>query len=275
MNLLVVLKRSLMALRILQVCSALAIVIMFAYLTGLIAANRLGLTSRMIAIETMSGISLLYFVPVLVRVIKYGRDSQSTSAWSRQLIILGAADLVLALFYIGIIIIMTAAGLPANCYGLTRQNWNSNDAPNDPQSGYTTIRFGPGLAGQQGELDYLCPLGIASFGLSFVIILFLFLSGIVAGYHYIVCRFLRGSKPGKDVGNELPCEEGLDQSTGLNGTFDVPKGPCSSCRCPWPRCNHFKGIGFSPQELATSADGGSTEIFEKEVMEILEKDCKE
>jgi hypothetical protein len=53
MSLVSILKRSLIALRILQVCSALAIVIMFAYLTGLIAVNRLGLTSRMIAIETM------------------------------------------------------------------------------------------------------------------------------------------------------------------------------------------------------------------------------
>jgi hypothetical protein len=110
----------------------------------------------------------MYFVPVLYQVAK-NKDSLLTPFWSRQLLILGAVDLIVALFFIAIIIVMTAAGLPANCYGLTRQNWNSNDAPNDPLPGYTTIRFGLGVAGQQGELDYLCPLGVASFGLSFIV----------------------------------------------------------------------------------------------------------
>lgn len=55
------------------------------------------------------------------------------------------------------IVVMRDSRLPYNCYGLTRQNWNPHDLPNDPAPGYATIRFGDGTPDGTGELDYLCP----------------------------------------------------------------------------------------------------------------------
>lgn len=55
-----------------------------------------------------------------------------------------------------------------NCYGLTRQNWSSNDLSNDRKPGYATIRFGDGTQDGARELDYLCPEVKAGFGLTVV-----------------------------------------------------------------------------------------------------------
>ena len=114
--------------------------------------------------------SLIYFILTL-RAIRRLQINLLATLRSCRLIAYACLDLLIAGLYIAILTVLSAGGLPANCYGLTRQNWNPGDAPNDPSPGYTTIRFGPGVAGQHGELDNLCPLGMASFGLGVLVML--------------------------------------------------------------------------------------------------------
>jgi hypothetical protein len=113
---------------------------------------------------------MIYFILTL-RAIHRLQTHLSVTLWSSRLIAYACMDLLIAGLQIAILTVLSAGGLPANCYGLTRQNWNPGDAPNDPSPGYTTIRFGPGVIGQRGELDHLCSLGMASFGLDVLVML--------------------------------------------------------------------------------------------------------
>ena len=116
-----------------------------------------------------SGLSLIYFVLALViHLLRRPKINTPNSPRYPRVLTFAVLDLLFIGVYIGILSVLSAAGLPANCYGLTRQNWNVGDEPNDPLPGYTTIRFGPGLAGQRGQLDYLCPMGVGSYGLGII-----------------------------------------------------------------------------------------------------------
>lgn len=97
--------------------------------------------------------------------------------------------------YLAKITVLGLAGLPADCHGLTRDNCrftipfiypyperytdmamesdtqltltdDDNDLVRQPNTGYSTIRFGPGTSENIGELDRLCTFPRSVYGLS-------------------------------------------------------------------------------------------------------------
>lgn len=68
-----------------------------------------------------------------------------------------AGDVVFNGIMIAIITVLSRTGLPTDCHGLTRDDKEKNDAPNNPPPGYDTIRFGDG-ENIKGLLDRYCSL---------------------------------------------------------------------------------------------------------------------
>jgi hypothetical protein len=86
--------------------------------------------------------------------------------------------------------ILSAAGIPSNCHGMTRSNCpfipfpvpfyftqlqlipfpdSPGDTPNNPAPGFVTVRFGLDTLGNYGELDKYCSLPQAAFSLSIIV----------------------------------------------------------------------------------------------------------
>jgi hypothetical protein len=98
-------------------------------------------------------------------------------------------DILLLALVLGFLILASAAGLPANCGGVTRLNFNPDDAPNDPAPGYTTIRFGPGVAGQKGMLDKYCPLVEATFWLEIIVLALMITSAMAKALLVLMAKY--------------------------------------------------------------------------------------
>ncbi|KAL7622560.1 hypothetical protein AAE478_008067 [Parahypoxylon ruwenzoriense] len=69
-----------------------------------------------------------------------------------------AGDVLFNGMAIAIITVLARAGLPTDCHGLTRDDMEIGDAPDDPPDGYSTIRFGDKERDRKGLLDKYCSL---------------------------------------------------------------------------------------------------------------------
>ncbi|KAH8666362.1 hypothetical protein BX600DRAFT_511301 [Xylariales sp. PMI_506] len=150
-----------------QVLSTLICAILNGFLLVYINLNRLGLTDAMFALEIMTCITLIYTAVVLLIQHTGRRYLKARGAW---VTIFVGGDLLFTGLNIGVITVLAGSGVPSNCAGLTRSNYDEGDAPNNPPQGYQTIRFGTGSPGDRGVLDKFCSLEQAYYFLTVILI---------------------------------------------------------------------------------------------------------
>ncbi|KAI1458150.1 hypothetical protein F4805DRAFT_457064 [Annulohypoxylon moriforme] len=147
------LSRCLLFARLLQVAGTLVTAVMNGFLLVYIHVNRLGLTTGMFCLEMMVCVALIYSGIVLLFQHSGAPQRRSSTPLITTVV---AGDVVLNGIMIAVVTVLARAGLPTNCYGLTRSDMENGDAKNDPPKGYGTIRFGDGHI--KGVLDQYCGL---------------------------------------------------------------------------------------------------------------------
>ncbi|KAE9377175.1 hypothetical protein N431DRAFT_436427 [Stipitochalara longipes BDJ] len=175
--------------RMSQVASTTVILGTNGFLIRLIGTRKLGLAPRMIAIQNLAALVLFYTIISLL-VLHIYRKSARTCYVTASII----GDLVFTGVCIAILSIYAIAGVPANCGGLTRENWNPGDAPNNPQKGFDTVRFGHGLYGSYGELDIYCDLPVADFAMTVILIFTYTLNIILSVLHILSFNYTHKSE---------------------------------------------------------------------------------
>ncbi|KAH9885498.1 hypothetical protein F4778DRAFT_787160 [Xylariomycetidae sp. FL2044] len=149
------LSRWIALIRLSQALGSLVTAVMNGFLLVYIQLNRLGLASSMFALEMMVCVALIYtsFV-LLVQHTGSRRDHSSTT----MIAFFVAGDAIFNGITLAIITVLARSGVPSDCHGLTRDNVEPGDAPDDPPEGYNTIRFSDGKNGDKGLLDRYCAL---------------------------------------------------------------------------------------------------------------------
>ncbi|KAL8418032.1 hypothetical protein RB594_001587 [Gaeumannomyces avenae] len=155
--------------RCLQILASLAASVLQAVLLAYITINRLGPGQSLPVLQGMMTSSLL-FSTLALALIRTGKRGQKTP-WLVTAIL---GDLVFIGILLAELTILSQAGLPANCAGLTRSNYLPEDSKEEPKTGYTSTRFSNQFGGSKGELDRYCALSrgffIIALGLVFAFI---------------------------------------------------------------------------------------------------------
>lgn len=129
--------------------------VMNGFLLVYIHENRLGLASSMTSLELMACFTFIYSAVVLLVQHTGSRRKRPSTPIIAAFIV---GDVVFNGVAVAIITVLACTGLPLDCHGLTRSNYDSTDAPNKPPDGYQTIRFGNEDDGVKGLLDKYCAL---------------------------------------------------------------------------------------------------------------------
>ncbi|KAI1473106.1 uncharacterized protein F4812DRAFT_39545 [Daldinia caldariorum] len=145
--------RWLLLTRLLQVSCTLVTAVMNGFLLAYIHRNRLGVTTSMFCLEMMICIALIY--SGLVLSIQHSGNQRRRSSTILATIFV-AGDVLLTGIMIAIISVLSRTGLPTDCHGLTRDDMEKGDAPDNPPPEYDT-RFGDG-DDIKGLLDKYCSL---------------------------------------------------------------------------------------------------------------------
>jgi hypothetical protein len=103
-----------------QFMGALAASCLNGYLVALIYSQKLGLTNIMIILEFMASITAIY-VLLTILIQHTGRRSKMTS-WLTFFVV---CDIIVCGVTLGAITLLSNAGLPSNCAGLTRYDRES------------------------------------------------------------------------------------------------------------------------------------------------------
>ncbi|KUI53543.1 hypothetical protein VP1G_00937 [Cytospora mali] len=152
------------AIRIWQWSSSFFVYASFSLLYEHIQRNRLGENDRMKEIQVLGLVSLVYSTTVVccVHILK----TLDIRIWRVFAIMSLPGDLTIMGICLAKITILSFSGLPADCHGLTRDNYDGNDLVRQPADGFTTIRFGSWSHDLTGELDELCTFPQTVYGLS-------------------------------------------------------------------------------------------------------------
>lgn len=180
--------------RCFQVACCVVILSSNGWLINLIATRRLGLGPNMLALEWIGCIQLFYITITVLALHILHRSTRR--AW---LITFMVWDLIFVGVCIGMISIYSFAGVPANCGGMTRSNYNPGDAPNNPAPGFTTVRFGPGLFGNYGELDIYCDIPQTDYAMCVLLVFTYILTLILAITRILSYRYTRNTVVSKMV----------------------------------------------------------------------------
>ncbi|EJT80807.1 hypothetical protein GGTG_00801 [Gaeumannomyces tritici R3-111a-1] len=159
--------------RCLQILASLAASVLQAVLLAYITINRLGPGQSLPVLQGMMTSSLL-FSTLALTLIRTGRRGQKTP-WLVTAIL---GDLVFIGILLAELTILSQAGLPANCAGLTRSNYLPEDSREAPKTGYSSIRFSNQFGGSKGELDRYCALS-RGFFIIVVGLVFAFIGSII------------------------------------------------------------------------------------------------
>ncbi|KAI7783742.1 hypothetical protein LA080_011451 [Diaporthe eres] len=156
------------AIRIWQWSSSFFVYASFSLLYDHIQKNRLGANDRMRGVQILGLVSLAYSTIVVccVHVFK----TLGLRTWRVFAVMSVPTDLTIMGINLAKITILSYSGLPADCHGLTRDNYDGNDLVRQPTDGFTTIRFGSLTKEVLGELDSLCTFPRTVYGLSVVAI---------------------------------------------------------------------------------------------------------
>ncbi|KAI1371079.1 hypothetical protein F4677DRAFT_322368 [Hypoxylon crocopeplum] len=149
------LSRWLLFARLLQASGTLVTALMNGFLLVYIHLNHLGLAGSMFCLEMMACSAFIYSSIVLLMQHAGSRQRRSSTALTTAFII---GDIFFNGMMIAIITVLSHTGLPTDCHGLTREDNEVGDAPNDPGPGFNTIRFGDKDRDIKGQLDKYCAL---------------------------------------------------------------------------------------------------------------------
>ncbi|KAI6371095.1 hypothetical protein MCOR25_004029 [Pyricularia grisea] len=94
-----------------------------------------------------------------------GRSTQTT--W---LVATIAGDICFIWMGLAMITLLSHAGVPAHCAGLTKSAYADDDTRREPAKGYTSIRFTNQWNGAKGELDRFCALERIFYGATLLLI---------------------------------------------------------------------------------------------------------
>src|SRR5436305_21941 len=111
------LKLFLLVIRMIQFITSLVAAALLADITRIVAVGRLGLSSRLISVEVISGLATVYACSAFFTVHRLRKTQEDA-----RLIIYSVLDILVVGLYLGFIVVLCIAGLPANCGGLTRAN---------------------------------------------------------------------------------------------------------------------------------------------------------
>lgn len=175
--------------RCLQILASLAASVLQAVLFGYITINRLGPGQSLPVLQGMMTSSLIFSTLALV-LIRTGERGKKTP-WLVAAIL---GDLVFIGILLAEITILSQAGLPAHCAGLTRGNYLPEDAKEAPRPGYTSIRFSNQFGGNKGELDRYCALSRGFFIIAIALV-FAFIGSIIVEVLMVVAgSYTKNSK---------------------------------------------------------------------------------
>ncbi|KAI0129502.1 hypothetical protein BJ170DRAFT_681001 [Xylariales sp. AK1849] len=178
----------LILIRGLQILGTLVSAILNGFLLVYVHINRLGLSSAMFSLEILVGfmmltrslrqastlitpnqtcITLCYTAIVL---LVQHTGSRRLRARPSLIVTFVVGDIVFTGIMIVVISILARTGVPSNCAGLTRSDFEDSDAPNNPDDGYGTVRFGSGSGDDKGMLDHFCALERSYYFISIAIV---------------------------------------------------------------------------------------------------------
>ncbi|ROW03125.1 hypothetical protein VMCG_05687 [Cytospora schulzeri] len=152
------------AVRIWQWSSSFFAYASFSLLYDHIQRNRLGEGERMRGVQILGLVSLVYSTAVVCSVHIF--KTLDIRIWRVCAVMSLPGDLTIMGIFLAKITILSFSGLPADCHGLTRDNYDGNDLIRQPADGFTTIRFGSWTHDISGELDDLCTFPRTVYGLS-------------------------------------------------------------------------------------------------------------
>ncbi|KAI1480925.1 hypothetical protein F4774DRAFT_64782 [Daldinia eschscholtzii] len=175
--------RWLLLARLLQVSCTLVAAVMNGFLLVYIHINRLGFATSMFCLEMMICIALIYSGVVLLMHHSGNRRSRPSTTSATIFI---AGDALPTGIMIAIIAILSRTGLPTDCHGLTRNDIEKDDAPDNPPPGYDTIRFGDGND-IKGLLDRYCSLEQSFYSIAIALV-FTYMLTITLGALWIFER---------------------------------------------------------------------------------------
>ncbi|CAN8097873.1 unnamed protein product [Discula destructiva] len=154
----------LVGIRIWQWSSAFFIYASFSLLHDHVQKNKLGESNRTKAVEVLGLVSLIYTTFIICGV--HISKTLGLRSWPIFAMLSFVGDLTSMGLCIAKITILSFSGLPADCHGLTRDNYKGNDLVRQPANGYSTIRFGSWASSMTGELDRWCTFPRTVYGLS-------------------------------------------------------------------------------------------------------------
>ncbi|KAK3349900.1 hypothetical protein B0T25DRAFT_570499 [Lasiosphaeria hispida] len=161
--------------RVLQLMGALAAAGLNGYLTASIYMGKLGLSQNMVILELLICILLVY--TTLSIIAQNTGERSKKKGWLICFVVLDVCFCGLAL---AIISLLSQAGVPSYCKGLTRSDYDDDDAPNQPRYGFTTIRFSDESEGQHGHLDKYCGFERSYFFIAIALV-FTYIATVVLG----------------------------------------------------------------------------------------------
>ncbi|ETS78228.1 hypothetical protein PFICI_10290 [Pestalotiopsis fici W106-1] len=143
----------LVVVRSLQALATLISAILNGFLLVYIETKKLGPSDVMLVLEIMTCVTLVYTAIVLLVQHTGRRSLKNRDSFTFAFVV---GDILFTGLTIGLLSIISRSGVPANCGGLTRSDYKSTDAADNPSQGYDTVRFGSG--DEKGELDHFCGL---------------------------------------------------------------------------------------------------------------------
>lgn len=150
--------------RCVQIIASLIASGLHGFLFGYLAINKLGMAQNVVVLQFMMTAWFAFVVVAFSVVHTRGRSRNTT--W---LVATIAGDICFVWVGLAIITLLSHAGVPTNCAGLTRPPNPDDETLRDPAQGYTSIRFTNQWNGAKGELDRYCALERIFYGAALVL----------------------------------------------------------------------------------------------------------
>ncbi|KAK0742531.1 hypothetical protein B0T21DRAFT_361576 [Apiosordaria backusii] len=207
--------------RALQLVAALVSAALHGFTTIWVHVKKLGLTQHMVVLELLIVIVLVYTtVAILVQHCGW------RSVTKPGLIAFVVFDLVFCAMVLGIISLLARSGLPVNCVGLTRTDYQPGDTQPPPHSyGFSTVRFSNESGGLPGQLDKFCGLERAYFGFANALVFFYIATIVLNIVRIFELKYIKLGNSGEDEEMNLKTIKDLEQPSPISSTARVNVPP--------------------------------------------------
>ncbi|QBZ62599.1 hypothetical protein PoMZ_11482 [Pyricularia oryzae] len=151
--------------RCVQIVASLIASALHGFLFGWLSINRLGMANNVIVLQFMMTAWFCFVVIAFSIVHTKGRSTKTT-----LLVATIVGDICFIWMGLAMITLLSHAGVPAHCAGLTKSTYADDDTRREPAKGYTSIRFTNQWNGAKGELDRYCALERIFYGATLLLI---------------------------------------------------------------------------------------------------------